>query len=259
MEHQWLLGAIERYGYIAVLIAVGLESTGIPFPGETALIAAAVYAGTGGHLSIVGVIAAAAAGAILGDNLGYTIGHIGGHRLLRRFAHVLHINERHLAYAEAYFERHGDKTVFFGRFISILRTWAAFLAGVNHMPRRSFMIWNALGGVLWAIGYGTLGYLLGNNLPLLGRILHIMGVGGTAVLVAIVVSALATWLLLRRGILRAEHADAARARLASWLVRPGFTPPEPTADPPTDSSPPDLPSAESAERESLPGRETHQS
>src|SRR5579863_10537106 len=129
MGQPWLVVAIERYGYVAVLLAIAIESTGIPFPGETTLIIAAVYAGTGGQLSIVGVIVAAAAGAILGDNLGYTVGLKGGYPLLRRFGRVLHLNERHLAYAEAFFRRHGDKTVFFGRFFAVLRAWAAFLAG----------------------------------------------------------------------------------------------------------------------------------
>jgi membrane protein DedA with SNARE-associated domain len=191
----WLEHAIATFGYWAVLVAVALESTGIPFPGETALVLAAIYAGTGRPLSIAGVIAAAAAGAILGDNAGYAIGRYGGYPLLKRFGHLIRLKESHLAAAQRYFERHGNKTVFFGRFISILRTWVAFLAGVNRMPWRSFLFWNASGGILWATAYGLLGYFLGRNIPLLQRILDALGIGGIAVLAAAVVAivALAVW------------------------------------------------------------------
>lgn len=237
MAHGWLVAAIEQYGYLAVLLAVAIESTGIPFPGETALIAAAVYAGTGGRLSIALVIAAAAAGAILGDNLGYTIGKRGGYPLLRRLAGVLHINERHLTYAESYFQRHGDKTVFVGRFFALLRAWAAFLAGVNRMPRRTFLIWNALGGIIWASIYGALGYLLGDNLPLLGHILRVMGVGGSIVLVVLVTSVIIYWLLLRSGMFRSARSDALLRRIGSFLVHPDVL----AADPPPGDSHADPP------------------
>ncbi len=249
MGQPWLAAAIERYGYLAVLLAIAIESTGIPFPGETALIIAAVYAGTGGHLSIAGVIVAAAAGAILGDNLGYTIGRLGGYPLLRRFGKVLRLNERHLAYAAAYFQRHGDKTVFFGRFFAVLRAWAAFLAGVNRMPRRSFFIWNALGGIIWATSYGILGYLLGNNLPLLERILRILGLGGAIVLVVVVVAALITWALYRWGLLRSRGADAVLRRIGSLLVHPEHVR---VADPPSDTSGPEAPSTPPPDDERTP-------
>jgi membrane protein DedA with SNARE-associated domain len=220
MLTQWLQMTIEQYGYIVILLAVAIESMGIPFPGETALIAGAVYAGTGGNLSIVGVIAAAAAGAILGDNLGYFIGRTRGYQVVRNLAPKLHLNERHLAYAEGYFQRHGDKTVFVGRFFAILRCWAAFLAGVNRMHWRTFLFWNALGGITWAIIFGTLGYVLGNNLPLLERILRFIGWGGTIILVVIGLTLLICWLLWRRGILRAAWLDALWGRLGRWLVHP---------------------------------------
>jgi membrane protein DedA with SNARE-associated domain len=218
--------AIEQYGYIVVFVAVAIESMGVPFPGETALIAGAVYAGTGGNLSIAGVIIAAAAGAIVGDNLGYSIGSHRGSQLLHRFAGRLHINERHLALAQRYFERHGDKTVFFGRFFAILRTWSAFLAGVHHMPRRTFLFWNALGGITWSLVYGVLGYALGDNLPLLRRIQHIIGWGGTTAVIVAVVAVVACWLLWRRGLLRYSWLDRAWERLEAWLVRsPADEPP----------------------------------
>lgn len=183
---HWLDQAIQMYGYWAVLVAVALESTGIPFPGETALIAAAVYAGTGRPLSIALVIVAASAGAILGDNLGYAVGRYGGYQLVKRFGHLVRLDERRLASAERYFERHGNKTVFLGRFVSILRTWVAFLAGVNRMPWQSFVFWNATGGIVWASLFGVLGYILGRNIPLLAGVLHIIGVGGVVLAIAVV-------------------------------------------------------------------------
>ena len=194
---QWLDHAILTYGYFAVLVAVALESTGIPFPGETSLVLAAVYAGTGRPFSIVGVIAAAAAGAIIGDNTGYAIGRYGGFQLVKRFGHLVRINENHLAAAQRYFERHGNKTVFFGRFVSILRTWVAFLAGVNRMPWRSFLFWNASGGIIWATIYGILGYVLGRNIPLLVEVLRVLRVGGI-VLVVLVVLAIIAFVVWRR-------------------------------------------------------------
>jgi membrane protein DedA with SNARE-associated domain len=127
------------------------------------LLLSAFFAASG-HLSIAGVIAAAAAGAILGDNLGYWIGRKGGRPLVRRFGRYVFVRERELATAERFFQRHGDKTVFFGRFISILRAWAAFLAGVNQMRWPVFLFYNAAGGICWSITFGVIGYFLGRTI-----------------------------------------------------------------------------------------------
>ena len=195
---SWLLQGMDTWGYWVVLLAVAIESTGIPFPGETTLVAAAVYASAQHTLSIPLVIVAAAAGAILGDNFGYAIGRYGGYPLLRRILNALHIGEEKLLYTRCYFEKHGDKTVFFGRFIAVLRAWAAFLAGANHMRRRTFFLWNAAGGIVWATAYGLLGFILGDNLPLLGRILKDLGIFGFVVLGLIVVAVIAFWIFRRR-------------------------------------------------------------
>jgi membrane protein DedA with SNARE-associated domain len=195
---SWLVQGIDTYGYWAILLAVAIESTGIPFPGETALVVGAVYAATHHTLDIPLVIIAASVGAILGDNLGYTIGRRGGYPVLQRVAQLLHLDLGRLSYSERFFERHGDKTVFFGRFFSILRTWVAFLAGLHRMPRRVFFVWNAAGGIVWATAYGTLGYVLGHNLPLLERVLRTLGIGGIVLLAAVVLAAIGVWWYRRR-------------------------------------------------------------
>ncbi len=206
---------IETFGYLLVFFAIAIESMGIPFPGETTLIAASIYAGTGRGLNIVAVIAVAALGAIGGDNLGYSIGRYGGYPLLRGLLRKLHLKETSLGATQRYFELHGGKTVFIGRFFAILRCWAAFLAGVNQMPWRAFLAWNALGGIVWATLYGTLGYALGNNLPLLSRVLSTLGLLGGAVVV-VVLAALATgWIVRRRRYERRLHS---RARIPALVT-----------------------------------------
>lgn len=152
------------YGYWAVLVFVMIESTGIPFPGETMLIAAGIYTGSTHQLVIGLVVLAAAAGAILGDNFGYLIGRQGGYRLLRRYGRYIRLDERKLKLGQYLFLRHGGKVVFFGRFVSVLRAWAAFLAGVDCMPWRRFLVFNASGGILWAVFYGVGAYLLGEEI-----------------------------------------------------------------------------------------------
>jgi membrane protein DedA with SNARE-associated domain len=147
---QWLMD----YGYLAVFVMVGVESIGVPVPGETMLIAASLYAGATHNLDIVLIVLVAAAGAIVGDNIGYTIGRHGGWRLLRRYGHRVGVGERRLKLGRYLFLRHGGKVVFFGRFVGVLRTYAAMLAGANHMPFLRFFSFNATGGIIWAAIYG---------------------------------------------------------------------------------------------------------
>jgi len=183
---------LDRLGYPMVSLFIAIESSGIPFPGETMLITAAVYAGAG-HLSIVWVIVAAAVGAIVGDNVGYAAGRYGGHALVTRYGKYVRIKPKHLQRAEQFFDRYGDRTVFFGRFVAVLRAWAAFLAGVNRMRWSKFLLFNVAGGVAWATVFGMLGYLLGNNLPLLHQVVNVLGIAGVAGAVAVLVVALVVW------------------------------------------------------------------
>lgn len=179
---------LESYGYLVVFVLVMLESIGVPVPGETALIAAALYAGSTHKLDIWWVIAAAAAGAIVGDNIGYSIGRYGGARLLLRYGHRIGMHEGRIKIGIWLFRRHGGKVVFWGRFVSILRTWAAFLAGTNKMPWPRFLFFNAAGGIVWATLYGLLYYFFGSVLSELSTAINVaLGAVGLVAVVAFIV------------------------------------------------------------------------
>jgi membrane protein DedA with SNARE-associated domain len=197
---------LSTWGYLAVFLFVAVESTGIPFPGETMLITAAAYAGAG-HLQIPFVIAAAAIGAIMGDNAGYLVGRTGGREIALRYGKVFRLDEAKLGVAERFFDRYGDKTVFFGRFVAILRAWAAFLAGVNRMRWGKFFLFNAAGGITWSVLYGVLAFELGKNLPLLDKIVKTVGYVGVG---GAVVAAVVLFVLYRRrrGRAGANRSDA---------------------------------------------------
>jgi membrane protein DedA with SNARE-associated domain len=181
-------GWLSSYGYLVVFLFVMMESIGVPVPGETALIGAALYAGSTGKLEIWWVIAVAIAGAILGDNIGFSIGRYGGAKLLLRYGHKIRLHEGRLKIGIWLFRRHGGKVVFWGRFVSILRTWAAFLAGANHMDWPRFLVFNAGGGMVWAALYGAVYYVFGDTLRKLSTAIDVtIGVAGTAILVAFVV------------------------------------------------------------------------
>lgn len=155
---------LSLYGYFAIFGFVALESLGIPWPGETMLIAAGLYAGHTGNLNPVGIVVVASAAAIIGDNIGYAVGLYGGYRLLRRYGRYVHLDEGRIKLGRYLFWKHGGKVVFFGRFVSVLRTYAAFLAGTNRMQWRKFLVFNAAGGILWATLYGLGSYYLGQSI-----------------------------------------------------------------------------------------------
>jgi len=148
-------------GLPLLFVVVMLESFGIPLPGETALIAFGVLASQG-HYGIAWVIVLAAAGAIIGDNLGYwLLGRLGGRALFQRWRVLRRYSERVLPAAERLMQRHGGKTVFIGRFVTVLRYTAAWIAGLGHMPWWRFLFWNAAGGICWATGVGLAAYYAG--------------------------------------------------------------------------------------------------
>jgi membrane protein DedA with SNARE-associated domain len=154
---------LASYGLWALFFLVAAESSGIPVPGETALIAAAVLASQG-VMVLWEVLVVAALAAIIGDNIGYWIGRKGGRTLLLRWRVTRTSAQRLLPPGERFFRRHGPKTVFLARFIAGLRVVAAWIAGITHMHWATFLKWNALGGIVWAVGYGLLAYFFGRAL-----------------------------------------------------------------------------------------------
>jgi membrane protein DedA with SNARE-associated domain len=187
-----MTGLVHHYGLVALFLIVMLESGGVPLPGETALITASIFASRG-ELQIVEVIAVAAAAAIVGDNVGYWIGRTGGRRLFERLGPIWRWSERGLAWSEAFFDRHGGKTVFIGRFVAVLRVTAAWLAGISHMPWWKFFFWNAAGGICWAILVGLVAYYAGHAAADAIATYGLYGAAAVVVLAALVFLVLHFW------------------------------------------------------------------
>jgi membrane protein DedA with SNARE-associated domain len=195
---------IASYGYWAVFALVGLESLGIPLPGETALIIAGAYAGSTHNLSAWAIFAVASAAAFIGDNAGFWIGRKGGYRLARAYGPRIRLDEGKLKIARYLFDIYGPKVVFFGRFTALLRTYAAFLAGASRMSWRRFLPANAAGGIVWAGVYTIASYFAGDTLRRLsGTISVVLTVVGVLAVVAV-------GLVIRRQVRRlAPRAEAA--------------------------------------------------
>jgi membrane protein DedA with SNARE-associated domain len=195
---------ISTYGCWAVALIVTLESMGVPLPGETTVIAMAIYAAKTGQTNIAAVIGAAAAGAILGDNIGYWIGWKFGYPLVVRYGRYIRLTEPRLKLGQYLFLRYGGRIVFLGRFVAEIRTFGALLAGINCMDWGRFLVANAAGGIVWATVYGLGGYLVGDRVP------HLLGPVGIALFAAVVVAAVAMFVFLRRneGRLQAEAEKA---------------------------------------------------
>jgi membrane protein DedA with SNARE-associated domain len=154
---------LDQYGYLAVAGLIMLEDFGVPAPGETVLIAAAIYAGAG-HLNIIAVVLIAVVAAVVGDNIGYAIGHFGGRRLVLRFGRYIFLTPKRLDAAERFFARHGGKVVTIARFVEGLRQANGLIAGIAGMPWRRFLAFNTLGAVLWVAVWAGLGYLAGSHI-----------------------------------------------------------------------------------------------
>ncbi len=163
-----LAALLGRYGYAAIFLGVLLENAGVPVPGETVLLAGGFFAQRG-TFSLPWVIGVAIAAAILGDNLGYWIGRRGGRRLAERHGRVVGLTPARLAALDAFFGRYGARTVFFARFVSGLRVFAALTAGMSRLPWPRFVAYNAAGAVVWATAVGLAGYLFGRSWRLLER------------------------------------------------------------------------------------------
>ena len=184
---------VDAIGYPAAGLGILIESAGIPFPGEVMLLAAAAWAAARNQ-SIVLVILFGFLGSVVGADIGYYLGYRGGRPFVERFGNLFRIGPEHIARAELFFARHGDKAVLAARFILGLRTWGSMLAGMAHMPFWRFQVFSALGGLAWAVAVGVAGYVLGSNLSLIAGIIRAIGIGGLVVVALVVVIAvLARW------------------------------------------------------------------
>jgi membrane-associated protein len=207
---------VSHVGYPLLYLMVMAESAGFLVPGETALITASVLASQG-KLEIELVIALAAIAAIVGDNIGYMIGRKGGRWLLERPGRFYRQRQEVLRIGEPFFERHGSKAVFFGRFLLGLRVWASWLAGITRMHWRSFVLWNALGGITWATVVGLVAYFLGHSA---GNAIKTFGLYGLAAAVL----GIATFLWLHHRHRRRRRSPEQR-RAAEGAARHPIDPP----------------------------------
>jgi membrane protein DedA with SNARE-associated domain len=211
---------ISQHGYWVVFLVIMLESAGVPLPGESALILAAVYAGATGQLDITYVIITAIAAATIGDNCGFWIGRIYGVGLLERYGRFVNLTESRLKVGRYLFERHGAKIVFFGRFVAVLRVFAAVLAGVNKYGWKPFLFFNAAGAIVWATTMGLGGYLFGDSIH------RVSGALGIAALVIAVIGIFAFIYIMRRQEKRIELqleavAEAEYGKAPHRAVDPG--------------------------------------
>jgi membrane protein DedA with SNARE-associated domain len=183
---------VSRYGFLLVGIFLFVEAIGVPIPGETALVTAAALAGRGA-MSITGVIISAIAGTISGGATAYWFGLRGGAALIARYGRALRIDEAKLQKAHGFFQLHGAKTVVLGRFVAFFRSYIGLFAGISRMPAARFLLYNAIGGVVWTLSFSTLGYVFGRNLPRLIRDL-----GRVSLLLAIFIAFVAGMIFLWR-------------------------------------------------------------
>ena len=183
---------VADYGLFLLFVLIAMESAGVPLPGETALVTAGVLASRG-DMDIVAVIAVAATAAIVGDNVGYWAGRLGGRKLLQRWGPLERHASRVLPWSERFFARHGPKTIFLGRFIAVLRVTAAWLAGISKMHWWLFFAWNAAGGICWAIAVGLVAYYAGHAAADAIGHYGFYGAAGVVVVVALVVIGMRLW------------------------------------------------------------------
>ena len=188
IEHYML-----TYGYWAVFFGVMLENAGVPIPGETILLVAGYFASTG-VFRVPLVMLVAATGAVIGDNIGFAIGHHYGRGFLLRVGRFFFLTPKRIEHMENYFKSHGNKTILVARFITGLRVFAALLAGASRMRWRVFVVYNVAGAVLWSFVITLLGYLFGQSLPLLVKW---VGRTGTILLIAAIVLGIIAWRLQR--------------------------------------------------------------
>jgi membrane protein DedA with SNARE-associated domain len=208
-----LAGPLGHFGYWAVLLLVMLEDFGIPVPGETVLIAASVYAGAG-RLNVVAVGVVAFVAAVIGDNIGFAVGHLGGRALVLRWGRYVRLTERRLDQAEAFFDRHGAWIITVARFVEVLRQFNGIVAGISGMRWLRFFAFNALGAALWVATWVSLGYLAGGRID---TIYHRITRYSFYVLIALAV--LLAAYIARRVLRRRSHSAPTREQAGQQSKR----------------------------------------
>ncbi len=198
------LSVSSKLGYLLPAI-IGLESMGIPSPGETALVLAAVLASQG-KLQIWLVIVIGVASAIVGDNTGYLLGRRFGRDVLAARGPFQDHRRRAITYGDRFFAKHGPKAVFLARWIALVRFAAAWLAGINRMRFRTFFFWNALGGITWGVTYGLVGYYAGEAGA---GVLTRFGIAGAVILALMLIATIALFIVRERRHRGASHRDQA--------------------------------------------------
>jgi len=194
---------LDKWGYLSVAAFIGVESFGVPAPGQTIMVAAAIYAGAG-RLNIFGVAAIAFVAAVLGDNVGYWIGVRGGRKAVHRFGKYIFITPERFERAEKFFARRGNRIVLVARFIDGLRQLNGVIAGITAMPWRTFLIYNAIGAAIWVGWWTTVAYLLGTHLVEIIEHAHRYKWWATVVVVA----AIGTYVCLHMRHIRRRRARA---------------------------------------------------
>lgn len=208
---------LTKYGYAAVFVIIALENLGLPLPGETILIAAAIYAGTTQGLSVVLVVLTAAAAATAGGMVGFGIGRYAGSDLLDRYGHYFHVDDKNLRLGRYLFDRYGGQVVFFGRFVAFLRAFAGLLAGINRMKWNRFLMFNALGACAWASMFGVGSYALGRRIDTVSA-----GAGMVITGVVLVAAVSGFWFLHRHRNELQREADRADRLQREVHRRPTF-------------------------------------
>jgi membrane protein DedA with SNARE-associated domain len=231
-----LAGPLDHFGYWAVLLLVMLEDFGIPVPGETVLIAASVYAGAG-RLNVVAVGVVGFVAAVIGDNIGFAIGHFGGRALVLRWGRYVRLTEERLHKAEAFFDHHGAWIITVARFIEVLRQANGIVAGISGMRWLRFLAFNALGAALWVGTWVSLGYLAGSHIDTIySRITKYSFY--LLIALAVLLAAYVAWRVLRR---RSRAAPTREQAAQPSKRRPSATEAastEPTASQPTEATEP---------------------
>jgi membrane protein DedA with SNARE-associated domain len=188
---------LDHYGYIGVGLLLLLEDFGLPVPGETILIAASIYAGTG-RLNVVVLAIVAIIAAVIGDNIGFAIGHFGGERILRRHGHYIFLTPEKLDRAKQFFNRRGGWIVIVARFIEGLRQLNGIIAGAAEMRWPRFFVYNLIGACLWVGAWVTAGYVAGDNIGPLYKTAERYQWYAAAVVVLLVVAAASRFVWKRK-------------------------------------------------------------